>query len=52
MFYPATSRQVLGGQPTCKPVTTWFVWEGFSLLQELHGDVPLTYIYTDLRDIV
>ena len=43
---------MLGGQPTCKPVTTWFIWEGFSLLQELHGDVPLTYVYTDLRDIV
>ncbi|MCU6222742.1 hypothetical protein KWI06_23615 [Enterobacter cloacae] len=46
MFYPATSRQVLGGQPTGKPVTTLLVWEGFRLLQELHGDVPLTYVYS------
>ncbi|KUQ15126.1 hypothetical protein AWI07_24660 [Enterobacter roggenkampii] len=52
MFYPPTSRQVLGGQPAGKLVTTWFVREGFSLLKELHGDVPLTYVYTDLRDIV
>jgi RHS repeat-associated protein len=42
-----TRRQMLGGQPTGKPVTTRFVWEGFRLLQELHGDVPLTYVYSD-----
>jgi len=30
-----------------KPVTTRFVWKGFRLLQELHGDVPLTYVYSD-----
>ncbi|HBL4909289.1 TPA: glycohydrolase toxin TNT-related protein, partial [Enterobacter hormaechei] len=35
------------GQPTGKPVTTRFVWEGFRLLQEVHGDVPLTYVYSD-----
>ncbi|MFB4663648.1 type IV secretion protein Rhs, partial [Enterobacter kobei] len=29
-----TRRQMLGGQPTGKPVTTRFVWEGFRLLQE------------------
>ncbi|WP_350366241.1 RHS repeat-associated core domain-containing protein, partial [Enterobacter hormaechei] len=34
-------------QPTGKPVTTRFVWEGFRLLQEVHGDVPLTYVYSD-----
>ncbi len=42
-----TRRQILGGQPTGKPVTTRFVWEGFRLLQEVHGDVPLTYVYSD-----
>ncbi|ELJ5856503.1 RHS domain-containing protein, partial [Enterobacter kobei] len=42
-----TRRQMLGGQPTGKPVTTRFVWEGFRLLQEVHGDVPLTYVYSD-----
>ena len=42
-----TRRQMLGGQPAGKPVTTRFVWEGFRLLQELHGDVPLTYVYSD-----
>ncbi|MGS6305681.1 HNH/endonuclease VII fold putative polymorphic toxin, partial [Enterobacter sichuanensis] len=42
-----TRQQMLGGQPTGKPVTTRFVWEGFRLLQELHGDVPLTYVYSD-----
>ncbi|SAD49646.1 RhsB [Enterobacter hormaechei] len=38
---------MLFGQPTGKPVTTRFVWEGFRLLQEVHGDVPLTYVYSD-----
>ncbi|MDA4748031.1 RHS repeat protein, partial [Enterobacter hormaechei] len=33
-----TRRQMLGGQPTGRPVTTRFVWEGFRLLQEVHGD--------------
>ncbi|BFT81951.1 hypothetical protein GVv1_27430 [Enterobacter pseudoroggenkampii] len=42
-----TRRQMLGGQPTGKPVTNRFVWEGFRLLQEVHGDVPLTYVYSD-----
>ncbi|MDU4085588.1 MAG: RHS repeat-associated core domain-containing protein, partial [Enterobacter asburiae] len=42
-----TRRQILGGQPTGKPVTTRFVWEGFRLLQEVHGDVPLTYVYSE-----
>ena len=42
-----TRQQMLGGQPTGKPVTIRFVWEGFRLLQELHGDVPLTYVYSD-----
>ncbi|MDA4748146.1 RHS domain-containing protein, partial [Enterobacter hormaechei] len=37
----------LGGQPTGRPVTTRFVWEGFRLLQEVHGDEPLTYVYSD-----
>jgi surfactin synthase thioesterase subunit len=38
---------MLGGQPTGKLVTTRFVWEGFRLLQEVHGDVPLTCVYSD-----
>ncbi|MFZ5206217.1 MULTISPECIES: hypothetical protein [Enterobacter] len=42
-----TRRQMLGGQPTGKPVTTRFVWEGFRLLQEVHGDVPLNCVYSD-----
>ena len=42
-----TRRQMLGGQPTGRPVTTRFVWEGFRLLQEVHGDEPLTYVYSD-----
>jgi RHS repeat-associated protein len=28
-------------------VTTRFQWEGFRLLQEIHDDVPLTYVYSD-----
>ncbi|KEA50859.1 type IV secretion protein Rhs [Mangrovibacter sp. MFB070] len=28
-------------------VTTGFVWEGLRLLQEVHGDIPLTYVYAD-----
>ncbi|HBM9906412.1 TPA: RHS domain-containing protein, partial [Enterobacter chengduensis] len=42
-----TRRQMLGGHPTGRAVTTRFVWEGFRLLQEVHGDVPLTYVYSD-----
>ena len=42
-----TRRQMLGGQPTGKPVTTRFVWEGVRLLQEVNGDVPLTCVYID-----
>ena len=42
-----TRRQMVGGQPTGNPVITRFVWEGFRLLQEVHGDVPLTYVYSD-----
>ncbi|EOV9632639.1 RHS repeat-associated core domain-containing protein [Cronobacter dublinensis] len=42
-----TRRQSLAGQPTGKTVTTRFVWEGFRLLQEIHDEVPLTYVYSD-----
>ncbi|MCU5771725.1 DUF6531 domain-containing protein [Erwiniaceae bacterium BAC15a-03b] len=42
-----TVSQQLQGKPTGKSVTTRFVWEGFRLLQEIHGDVPLTYVYSD-----
>ncbi len=28
-------------------MTTRFLWEGFRLLQEIHDDVPLTYVYSD-----
>lgn len=30
-----------------RSVTTRFVWDGFRLLQEIHDDVSLTYIYSD-----
>ncbi len=42
-----TRRQSLAGQPTGKTVTARFVWEGFRLLQEIHDEVPLTYVYCD-----
>ncbi|WP_029593198.1 RHS domain-containing protein, partial [Franconibacter pulveris] len=42
-----TRRQHLAGQPLGKTVTTCFVWEGFRLLQEIHDDVSLTYVYSD-----
>jgi RHS repeat-associated protein len=42
-----TRQQLLGGQPMGKRVTTLFLWEGFRLLQEIHDDVPLTYVYSD-----
>ncbi len=42
-----TRRQSLADQPTGKTVTTRFVWEGFRLLQEIHDEVPLTYVYSD-----
>ena len=28
-------------------MTTRFLWEGFRLLQEIHDDVPLTYVYSN-----
>ncbi|WP_024558567.1 hypothetical protein ACP26F_13025 [Franconibacter pulveris 1160] len=42
-----TRRQSLTGQPTGKTITTRFAWEGFRLLQEIHDEVPLTYVYSD-----
>ena len=42
-----TRRQMRAGQPVGQSVTTHFVWDGFRLLQEIHDDVPLTYVYSD-----
>ena len=42
-----TRSQTLAGQPHGKTVTTQFIWEGFRLLQEVHDEVPLTYVYSD-----
>ncbi|MGK9176045.1 RHS domain-containing protein, partial [Yokenella regensburgei] len=42
-----TRQQMFGGQPVGRRVTTRFLWEGFRLLQEIHDDVPLTYVYSD-----
>jgi hypothetical protein len=47
LLHQSRNEVKLGGQPTGKPVTTRFVWEGFRLLQEVHGDVPLTCVYSD-----
>ncbi|KLW92413.1 hypothetical protein SP99_02635 [Enterobacter sp. BIDMC92] len=40
-------QQRLGGQQIGKPLTTRFFWEGFRLLHELHGDVPVIYVKSD-----
>jgi len=42
-----TRSQTLNGQPQGRRVTTRFVWERFRLLQEIHDEVPLTYVYSD-----
>ncbi len=42
-----TRQQLLQGRPSGKAVTTRFVWEGYRLLQEIHDDTPLTYVYSD-----
>jgi len=42
-----TSQQLLQGRPSDRAVTTRFVWEGYRLLQEIHDDIPLTYVYSD-----
>ncbi|XTZ40176.1 RHS repeat-associated core domain-containing protein [Salmonella enterica] len=42
-----TRRQIHAGQQTGRVVTTRFVWEGLRLLQEIHDDIPLTYVYSD-----
>ncbi|SEL30634.1 RHS repeat-associated core domain-containing protein [Kosakonia sacchari] len=40
-------RQLRAGEPSGRAVTTRFVWDGLRLLQEIHDDVPLTYVYSD-----
>jgi len=42
-----TSRRARQGEAPGHPRTTYFVWEGLRLLQEIRGDVPLTYVYAD-----
>ncbi len=42
-----TSRRARQGEMPGQPRTTYFVWEGLRLLQEIRGDVPLTYVYAD-----
>ena len=42
-----TRQQLLQGRPSARAVTTRFVWEGYRLLQEIHDDTPLTYVYSD-----
>jgi RHS repeat-associated protein len=42
-----TRQQMLGGHLIGKRMTTRFLWEGFRLLQEIHDDVPLTYVYSE-----
>ncbi len=42
-----TRQQLLQGRPSARAVTTRFVWEGYRLLQEIHDDIPLTYVYSD-----
>ncbi|WP_210483821.1 glycohydrolase toxin TNT-related protein [Pantoea ananatis] len=42
-----TRHQLLQGKPSGNAVTTRFVWEGYRLLQEIHDDTPLTYVYSD-----
>ena len=42
-----TSQRLVQGKPAGSPATTRFVWEGYRLLQEVHDDVPLTYVYSD-----
>ncbi|QKJ85714.1 hypothetical protein PMPD1_0742 [Paramixta manurensis] len=39
--------QAQHGQRQGRVRTTRFVWEGMRLLQEIHDEVPLTYVYTD-----
>ena len=42
-----TRRQLRAGEPSGRTVTTRFVWDGLRLLQEIHDDVPLTYVYSN-----
>ncbi|QKJ85712.1 Type IV secretion protein Rhs [Paramixta manurensis] len=39
--------QAQHGQRQGRVRTTRFVWEGMRLLQEIHDEVPLTYVYAD-----
>jgi len=40
-----TSRTVRKGEQPGQPRTTYFVWEGLRLLQEIQDAIPLTYVY-------
>ncbi|SKA66676.1 RHS repeat-associated core domain-containing protein [Pantoea ananatis] len=42
-----TRQQLLQGRPSERVVTTRFVWEGYRLLQEIHDEIPLIYVYSD-----
>ncbi|WP_380184618.1 RHS repeat-associated core domain-containing protein [Kalamiella sp. sgz302252] len=42
-----TSRRSRAGEEPGKPETTYFVWEGLRLLQEIRYGSPLTWVYTD-----
>jgi len=42
-----TCQQSLQGKPSGHAVSMRFVWESYRLLQEIHDDIPLTYVYSD-----
>ncbi len=41
------AQRLLHGKPAGAATLTRFVWDGFRLLQEIHDEVPLTYVYSD-----
>ena len=42
-----TCQQSLQGKPSGHTVSMRFVWESYRLLQKIHDDIPLTYVYSD-----
>ena len=42
-------QRLLHGKPAGAATLTRFVWDGFRLLQEIHDEVPLTYVYSDAQ---
>ncbi len=44
-----TVQRQVHGKAAGRTTTTYFIWDGLRLVQEIHDDVPLTCIYSDVQ---